>query len=253
MSAALLAPASNTAWGGWEPPVEATTLVAASHGTNSPAGQAAIAGLVAAVALARPGTRVEPAFVDVQQPDVGAVLRAAGGRPRIVPLLLSAGFHTRHDLAGEAAAAPGTTLARALGPDPRLAAVLELRLREAGLRRGDRVILACAGSTDPQGVRDCRTTADLLASRLERPVEAAFVSAASPSLEEALGAAAARSARRWSRAGRVVVATYLLAPGHFAARVAGCGADVVSRPLLVPGEAVPSELVELVLERFDTL
>lgn len=251
--AAPLTPASNSAWGGWEPPAVATTLVAASHGTNSPAGQRAIAELVSAVAAARPEVPVAPAFVDVQEPDVGTVLRAAGGEPRIVPLLLSTGFHTRHDLAGSAAGAPGTTVSRALGPDPRLAAVLERRLAEAGLRRGDQVILACAGSTDAQGVADCHAMARLLSDRLGTTVETSFVSAATPSVGEAVRRAGARSRRRWFARGRVVVSTYLMAPGHFAALVAGSGADVVSQPLLVPGTDVPNELVDLVLERFDRL
>lgn len=252
-SSAPLAPASNSAWGGWEPPVQATTLVAAAHGTNSPAGQAAIAELVSAVAAARPDVPVAASFVDVQEPDVDTVLRASGGQPRIVPLLLSTGFHTRHDLADSAAAAHGTTVSRALGPDPRLAAVLERRLVEAGLRRGDQIILACAGSTDPQGVADCHAMARLLSDRLGTTVETAFVSVATPTVGEAVERAAARSRRRWFARGRVVVSTYLMAPGHFAALVAGNGADVVSQPLLVQGSGVPRELVDLVLERFDRL
>ena len=263
-------PAAHGAWGGWEPGTTASVLVAASHGTASPAGQAAIAGLVAAVAAARPQLAVVPAFVDVQTPGVGTVLGGVEAEARIVPLLLSAGYHTRHDLAGAAAQRPGTTVGRPLGPDPRLAAVLERRLHEAGLRRGDRVVLACAGSTDAAGVRDCQSMARMLSERLGTGVEAAYVSAASPTLSEAVGrdAAAARPAPRTlleslrhslSRAwrsrhpSRTVVATYLLAPGFFASRVAGCGADVVTAPLLVPGAEVPAELVDLVLERFDRL
>ncbi|MGJ9403939.1 sirohydrochlorin chelatase [Arthrobacter sp. KK5.5] len=252
-AAAPLAPAFNSAWGGWEPLVRATTLVAASHGTKSPAGRAAITELVDAVAAARPDVPVAAAYVDVQTPGVDVVLDACGGSPRIVPLLLSTGFHTRHDLAGSAASAPGTTLSRALGPDPRLATVLQRRLVEAGLRRGDQVILACAGSTDPQGIADCHAMGRLLSDRLGTGVETAFVSAAGPSVPEAVERASSRSRRRWFARGRVVVATYLMAPGHFAAMVAGCGADVVSAPLLVPGTEVPAELVELVLERFDRL
>ncbi|GER23220.1 hypothetical protein NCCP1664_17160 [Zafaria cholistanensis] len=268
-------PAAHGAWGGWEPGTTASVLVAASHGTSSPAGQAAIAGLVAAVAAARPELAVVPAFVDVQSPAVDAVLAEVEPEARIVPLLLSAGYHTRHDLAGAAAQRPGTTVGRPLGPDPRLAAVLERRLREAGLhgpgiRSGDRVVLACAGSTDPAGVRDCQAMARMLSERLGTGVEAAYVSAASPTLAEAVAGETAEArpvlrtvgealrhslSRAWRgrRPSRTVVATYLLAPGFFASRVAGCGADVVTAPLLVPGEEVPAELVELVLERFDRL
>ncbi|RZU62564.1 sirohydrochlorin chelatase [Zhihengliuella halotolerans] len=248
-------PASNDAWTGWIPPVEAGTLVAASHGTGSPVGQRAIRALVQAVDAARPGLRVAEAFVDVQTPDVPAVLSSAGLRPRIVPLLLSTGYHTRHDLAEAAAGAQGTTVSRALGPDARLADVLALRLKEAGLRKGDQVIMACAGSTDAQGVADCHTMAKLLSQTIGAKVEAAFVSAAEPSVETAVARAQERKQRGWfsprRRAGRVVVSTFLMAPGHFAARVAGSDADVVAQPLLVPGLPVPNELVEIVLERYD--
>ncbi|MEE1621556.1 sirohydrochlorin chelatase [Zafaria sp. Z1313] len=244
------APASNAAWSGWEPPVVAGTLVAAAHGTSSPAGRAAVGALVEAVAAARPELSVLPAFVDVQEPDVSTVLRLAGRNPRIVPLLLSAGVHTRRDLAGDAGRFPGATVARALGPDPRIAEVLGQRLEEAGLRRGDHVVLACAGSSDPQGVADCRVMARMLSEHLSRRVEPAFVSAAEPSIASAVERAAERSRRSWFRGGRLVLSSYLLAPGHFAARVAGAGANVVTAPLLAAGRPVPERLVELVLERY---
>ncbi|GAA3704811.1 hypothetical protein GCM10022377_18070 [Zhihengliuella alba] len=249
-------PSATQAWTGWVPSVGTGTLVAASHGTSSPAGQRAIRALVDAVAAARPALRVEEAFVDVQTPGVPQVLAQAGDESRIVPLLLSSGYHTRHDLAEAARTVRAATTARALGPDPRLAAVLLRRLAEAGLRRDDHVVLACAGSTDERGVAECRATAALLAERIGRRVETAFVSAAEPSVEHAVRTAVARReggwfSRRRPRRGRVVVSTYLLAPGHFAARVAACGADVVAQPLLVPGRPVPQELVEIVLERYD--
>ena len=49
---------------------------------------------------------------------------------------------------------------------------------------------------------------------------------------------------------RVVVGPYLLAPGTFYDAASGAGADLIAAPLLVPHEAAPTELVELVLERF---
>ena len=49
---------------------------------------------------------------------------------------------------------------------------------------------------------------------------------------------------------RVVVATYLLAPGYFAEVAAACGADVVTPPLLLPDEPPPAELVDIVVERY---
>lgn len=225
-------------------PAQAPALVAASHGTSDPAGRAAVAGLVAAVAARLPGARVEPAFVDVQEPDVPAVLAGLGGGPaRVVPLLLSAGYHVRVDLARAARGAPGTVVAGALGPDERLVRRLAHRLAEAGLGPRDAVVLGAAGSSDARAVADCAATAALLAARLGREVTCGYLSAARPSLAEAVAAARARGRR-------VVVATYLLAPGYFADLAAGCGADAVTAPLLLPDEAPAEELVDVVLERY---
>ena len=118
-------------------------LIACSHGTSSPAGQASVAGLVSAVAARRPDLDVRAAFVDVEEPRVTAVLENLDGGPaRVVPLLLSAGYHVHVDLAEAVAAHPDATLAAALGPDPRIAQLLATRLLDAGLRDDDAVIVA---------------------------------------------------------------------------------------------------------------
>ena len=64
---------------------------------------------------------------------------------------------------------------------------------------------------------------------------------------------AVASARSDARAdgGRVVVANYLLAPGFFDDLARSAGADVTARPLLVPDEPAPAELVGIVLDRYD--
>lgn len=224
-------------------------LVGASHGTSDPAGQRAVAGLLTAVRAARPGLTVADAFVDVQQPDVPSVLDGLDPDvpASVVPLLLSAGFHVHVDLAEAATDADRpVTVTGALGPDPRLAVVLERRLREAGLRAGDQVVLAAAGSTDAGAVADCHTTGAMLAERLGTPVTTSFISAALPRVPDAVADVRARVP-----GARVVVATYLLAPGYFADLAVAAGGDVTSRPLLVDGpEAPPAELVDVVLDRF---
>ena len=48
----------------------------------------------------------------------------------------------------------------------------------------------------------------------------------------------------------MVVGPYLLAPGTFYDAASGAGADLIAEPLLVPDEPAPTELVELVLERY---
>jgi sirohydrochlorin ferrochelatase len=235
---------------------DAPALVACSHGTASPLGQDAVAALVAAVAAARPDLEVHAAFVDVQQPDPAAVLGGlpAGRAARLVPLLLSAGYHVYVDLTDVAAEREHTAVAPALGPDPRLVALLHRRLLAAGLRRGDRVVLAAAGSSDARAVVDCATTSDALAELLGAPVTAAYLSAATPRLADAVAAqrdsAYAVGSPEGSPPSRVVVATYLLAPGFFADLAAASGADVVTPPLLVPGEPPAQELVDIVVERY---
>jgi len=68
-------------------------------------------------------------------------------------------------------------------------------------------------------------------------------SAASPRLGDAVDLERARG-------GRVVVATYLLAPGYFADLARATAADVTTEPLLRAGDEPPRELVELVLDRY---
>ncbi|NUR89278.1 MAG: sirohydrochlorin chelatase, partial [Nonomuraea sp.] len=95
-------------------------------------------------------------------------------------------------------------------------------------------------STDPAALADVRAAAHLLAVRLARPVTAAFATTGTPALGDAV-----ERARR-GPAPRVVVASYLLAPGHFHDRLTASGADLVSPPI-GPDPA----LAELVWSRFD--
>lgn len=225
----------------------APALLAISHGTSSPSGQAAVSTLVAAVAAARPDLSVHEGFVDVQQPDVPAVLGALppARESVIVPLLLSAGYHVHVDLADDAASSDGAVVAGALGPDDRLVALLARRLAEVGLRSDDVVVLAAAGSSDARAVADCAETARRLGDLIRHHVTVGFISAALPRLADEV--ATTRAAHPHAR---IVVASYLLAPGYFAELAAEAGGDVTSEPLLVAGADAPAELVELVLDRY---
>ena len=51
----------------------------------------------------------------------------------VVPLLLSVGYHVKVDIARAVKSRPGSAAAAPLGPDPRLAKLLDQRLREAGV------------------------------------------------------------------------------------------------------------------------
>ena len=231
----------------------APLLLLASHGSRDPAAQRAVLALVDAVTVAlttiSPATLVTAGFIDVQQPDVPQCLAAAEpGRPAVlVPLLVSAGYHVKFDLANAVAAARPRQVAvtAALGPDSRLTGILADRLAQSGLRADDRVILAAAGSSDANAVADCRAAGEQLAALLGRPVTVAFITAAQPRLAEAVAAA-----RIGSPEARVVVANYLLAPGTFAKWALDAGADVVSGTLLAEGEEPPAELVDGVVDRY---
>lgn len=216
------------------------SVLACSHGTSSPAGRRAIAALVQAVAARLPRVRVAAAFVDVEQPDVPTALAALDGEVRVVPLLLSAGYHVYVDLTEAVAQRPDTTLRPALGPDARLAQVLERRLRQAGLRHDQEIVLCAAGSSDPRAVEDCERAAALLAARVGRAVQVAFLSAAQPRVQQVVA--------RAGDPGRVAVANYLLAPGYFD-DLARRHAPTIAAPLLRPDEPPPPELVEIVIER----
>ncbi|MEN0128196.1 MAG: CbiX/SirB N-terminal domain-containing protein, partial [Brevundimonas sp.] len=218
-----------------------TVLVGCSHGTDNADGREAIRSILADVRAARPDLDVREAFVDVQIPEVAAVVAdavAGGGSAVVVPLLLSVGFHVRVDIA-QAVAREGASAAPPLGPDARLVAILVDRLAQAGLEPDDAVVLAAAGSTDPAAATAVEAVAAGLADAIENHVTIGYGAGAQPSVPDAV--AAAREG-----GGRVVVASYLLAPGYFHDRVLEAGADVVSAPL-----APDPRLADVVLDRYD--
>lgn len=218
------------------------TLVLCAHGTRSEAGREAVRVLVRAVQEHWPGP-VEEAYVDVHGPTLGAVLRPGA---TLVPLLLSPGHHTEVDIAGAAAAVGRVQVAPALGPSTRLVTLLAQRLVVAGLSPGDALVLAAAGSSRPEAAEAVERTADDLSHLTRRPVAIAYAAAGPSSAHPSVPEVVAR--QRAAGARRVVVASYLLAPGHFQDRLRQSGADAVTTPLLHPSRA-PELLVELVLSR----
>lgn len=234
------------------------TLVLVAHGSRDPRHAATVAQLRARVAEQRPGLRVEVAFLDFCAPGVGQVLErlAAEGMREVVaqPLLLTRAFHAKTDvpaaLRRAAARLPGLSLVQAdvLGPSALLTAALERRLYEAGVRPGDRsstgVVLASAGSSDPEAIAVIAAIAREWRHTGWCAVRPAFASAYAPRTEDAV------RALRAAGAARVVVAPYVLAPGRLpdriAAGAAAAGADVVADVL---GPA--PEVVDLLLQRFE--
>jgi len=226
--------------------VNRPALLAISHGTSSPAGQAAVAALVDAVARRLPDTIVRLGHVDVQQPDVAASLDAipAGTPVVIVPLLLSAGYHVRVDLIHQSAGRDDVTIAPALGPDERLVDALATRLATVDPRPGDALVLAVAGSSDDRANEDCRITARMLGERLGREVAVGFLAAADPRLDVAVSAAG-------TAGDRVVVADYLLAPGYFHDLAVTLSGSATVAPPLLGSDEPPASLVDLVVDRYN--
>lgn len=218
-------------------------LLAVAHGSRDASSSATIRALLARVRALRPELTLRCGFLDLNRPSLGDVLsQLRGHRPILVPLLLNSGYHVRVDIpaAVTAAGLPVSRIARALGPHPLLAEALAARLAETGAAPEAPVVLAGAGSSDPTALADTTRTADLLATRLGRPVVPAHLSAASPTPHEAVAALRSEGHRD------VAVATYLLAPGFFARRAATTEARWTSPPL-----AAHDAVARLVLHRYD--
>ena len=239
-------------------------MIACAHGTSNAQGAAEVNALRANIAALRPGLVVREAYVDVQQPDLVDVVAglpedpdggSAGASAVVVPLLLSVGYHVKVDIARAVKSRPGSIAAAPLGPDRRLAALLDQRLREAGVTDNDAVVLAAAGSSNPNAAVSVEELADQLRALRSNRILPAYGASAKPSVPEAVailreeaagGAGAGESAGGVDLGGRVVVASYLLAPGFFHDQLAKAGADLVTAPLL------PSPvLAEIALERYD--
>jgi sirohydrochlorin ferrochelatase len=103
------------------------------------------------------------------------------------------------------------------------------------------VVLAAAGSRDPDSAVDTARTAALLADRLGVPVVPAYASAAAPSVPAALRALAARGRHR------AAVAAYFTAPGRFATQCAQAAPWIATAPL-----GAHTAMARLLLHRYDT-
>jgi sirohydrochlorin ferrochelatase len=216
-------------------------LVAVSHGTSSAEGQAAVAGLVDAVRLRLPSVDVLDAYVDVQEPALEDVLDRLGEPAVVAPLLLAPGFHVHVDIA-RAVSGRAATTAAVLGPDRSVTGVLVDRIASVGLCDDDVLVLGVAGSRDVRAHHSVDRAATRLAIALGREVRVGHLGGTGRPIRDVISEAARFRSR-------IVVSTYLLAPGHFAKVLGKCGADVVTAPLLSSGPPDP-RLVQLVVDRF---
>ncbi|MEV5150647.1 sirohydrochlorin chelatase [Streptomyces werraensis] len=228
-------------------------LLVVAHGSRDPRHAATVHDLVRRVRAQRPGLRVETGFLDFNVPSVGAVLEsldAEGVRDVVaLPLLLTRAFHAKADIPAVLYEAPPRLRIRqadVLGPSPLLVAALERRLYEAGLTPADKsstgVVLASAGSSDPEAIA---VIADLAREWRHTgwcAVRPAFASASLPGTEDAV-----RELRELGCA-RVAVAPYVLAPGRLPDRIARGAAEAdVLADVLGPSP----EVAQVLLERYD--
>ncbi|MFJ6074189.1 sirohydrochlorin chelatase [Streptomyces sp. NPDC093065] len=233
-------------------PVRPVLLVVA-HGSRDPRHAATVHSLVRRVRALRPDVRVETGFLDFNVPSVQGVLESLeteGVREVVaLPLLLTRAFHAKADIPAVLAAAPPRLRIRqaeVLGPSPLLVSALERRLYEAGLTPADKsstgVVLASAGSSDPEAIAVIAEIAREWRHTGWCAVRPAFASASLPRTEDAV-----RQLRELGCA-RVAVAPYVLAPGFLPDRIArgAAGADVLADVL---GPA--PEVARVLLERYD--
>jgi sirohydrochlorin ferrochelatase len=228
-------------------------LLVIAHGSRDPRHAATVHALVRRVRTLRPDLRVETGFLDFNVPSAQGVLEslAVQGVRDVValPLLLTRAFHAKADIPAVLADAPPQLRIRqaeVLGPSPLLLAALERRLYEAGLSPADKsstgVVLASAGSTDPEAIAVIAEIAREWRHTGWCAVRPAFASASLPRTQDAV-----RELRALG-CSRVAVAPYVLAPGFLPDRIArgAAQADVLADVL---GPA--PEVARVVLERYE--
>ena len=228
-------------------------LLVIAHGSRDPRHAATVHALVRRVRATRPDVRVETGFLDFNVPSVQGVLEslAVQGVRDVValPLLLTRAFHAKADIPAVLADAPPQLRihqADVLGPSPLLMAALERRLYEAGLTPADQsstgVVLASAGSTDPEAIAVIAEIAREWRHTGWCAVRPAFASASLPRTEDAV-----RELRALGCSG-VAVAPYVLAPGFLPDRIARGAAEAdVLADVLGPAP----EVARVVLERYE--
>ena len=242
-------------------------LVAVAHGSADPRAAATITDLIA-LATGRAAARglnlpeVRTAYLGHAAPSLPQVMGGIGpSRVTVLPLLLTAAYHSKTDIPRVLARLAGefsrlqVGYGVPLGPHPLLLRALEQRLAQADPHSHDDpayrgqtgVVLAAAGSTDPEA----NATIARLAAQWQakagwfavRPASAAAATPQAPAPAEAVSGLLRAGARR------VLVATYLLAPGFFADRIRSsamaAGAAAVS-----PALGASPDVAEVLLDRY---
>ena len=234
-------------------------LVLAAHGTDDPAGRAVVEE-VAARAGALLGVPAHVGYVDVCGPELADVLaevasdpapQDGGPRAVVVPFFLASGYHVRYDVPSAVAALTGGELpdaggggsavvvTPALGVEPEVVQALADRVRRAA-PEAQAVVVTGAGSSVEAARAEVADVAAQVGAVLGLPVGTAFLSGPGPRPEEEIA--------RLGVDGPGVVATHLLAPGHFHGR-AQAAADAAGWTATEP-LGTHAQVVDLVVRRY---
>ncbi len=240
-----------------------STVILVAHGSRDARAAFATESLAQAVRRAYPNQTVRVAYLDHAGPRLGEVLRSVqpGSEAIVVPLLLTAAYHSRVDLPAVLAAAADLpiqlTVTDVLGPlpvpvaplggevSPLLVDCLVRRLGGDEPSGGvDAVVLAAAGTRDAAALQTVEQVAAALSVRLSRPCVVAYASAAPPAVAVAVAQLRAAGGHR------IALAAYFLAPGRLydsaAASAAEAGVVAVAKPM-----TDAPELVRLIAARIN--
>ena len=204
-------------------------LVLLAHGSRRPGPSSVLSRTAERVSTILPGVEVRTGYVELQPPDPATTLEGLVD-PVVLPFFLARGYHVVHDVPAAVERHGSGTVTGHLGVEEHLVEAVAQRLHEAsaplgGLAGLDHIVLGAAGSRQTAALEEVETITRLLEARLGREVTPAYLSAARPSVRDAVSTARARGARR------VGVATYLLAEGRFHRALHSTGADVVAAPI----------------------
>nr|WP_281069476.1 CbiX/SirB N-terminal domain-containing protein [Microbacterium amylolyticum] len=99
--------------------------------------------------------------------------------------------------------------------------------------------MAASGSSRPEAAARVRDVRDACALAIDAPITVGYAYGATPKVADAVAAA------REAGAARVIAASYVLAPGHFAGLVSRAGADITTPPL-----GADERIARIIAERY---